>query len=153
MGVGGEKPLQSLRDSFPTSGEATCPNCFRCRFPVLRGIGVYADAGEAGEGVFPLRSVLVPIPVTKKRCHSGRRSRSGTFIRKVHWGPRSALRFGGDDNELESLAISLLVIRHNPQAQIAQLLRGRQGWGAHHQVLGVLVHWEHNDIANVGGAS
>ncbi len=51
------------------------------------------------------------------------------------------------------LAICLLVIRHNPQAQIAQLLRGRQGWGAHHQVLGVLVHGEHDDVANVGGAS
>ncbi len=57
MGVGGEKPLQSLRDSFPT--------CCHVPLPRLRGIGVYADAGEAGEGVFPLRSALVPILITQ----------------------------------------------------------------------------------------
>ncbi|AMS29500.1 hypothetical protein AEM38_08565 [Hyphomonadaceae bacterium UKL13-1] len=35
------KPLQSLRDSFRASGEATSPNCFRCRFPD-RGVSTHA---------------------------------------------------------------------------------------------------------------
>ena len=58
MGVGDEKPLQSLRDSFPTSGEAACPNCFRLPLPHSWG-----SSGEAGEGVFPPGSALVPILV------------------------------------------------------------------------------------------
>ena len=33
--------------------------------PRFRGFGACADAGEAGEGVFPLRSALVPILVTQ----------------------------------------------------------------------------------------
>ena len=32
-------------------GKRLRPSCFRLPLPRLRGIGVYADAGEAGEGV------------------------------------------------------------------------------------------------------
>jgi hypothetical protein len=36
-GCWGVEPLQSLRDSFPTSGEAACPNCFRVPLPRFTG--------------------------------------------------------------------------------------------------------------------
>ena len=81
----------------PRVGKRRVPTASGCRFPVLRGFGACADAAAGGEGVFPIGSALVPILVTKNRCHPGRRSRSGTLCRKVHQGPRSALRFGGDD--------------------------------------------------------
>ena len=83
MGVGGEKPLQSLRDSFPTSGEAACPNCFRLPLPHSWG-----SSGEAGEGVFPSGSALVPILV-KQGIHQNGAKGKGIWPLK-----RQPLRFG-----------------------------------------------------------
>jgi hypothetical protein len=40
-----DSPLQSLRDSFPTSGEAVGPLASTCRFPI------YGEAPRSGGGV------------------------------------------------------------------------------------------------------
>ena len=53
MGVGGEKPLHCLRQSFPINGEAACPNCCHLPLPRLRG-----SSAEGSEGVFPLKTPL-----------------------------------------------------------------------------------------------
>ena len=90
----------------------------------------------------------------QKRCHPRRRQPIGDLVPHNPWGsPLYAFASAGMTLNWKVLAIGLLIVRNNPQTQIAQLLRGGQGWGAHHQVLGVLVHGEHDDISNVGGAS
>jgi hypothetical protein len=45
MGVGTEKPLQSLRDSFPMNGEASLSHLFPRPLPRSRG-----SSAEGGEG-------------------------------------------------------------------------------------------------------
>ena len=63
MGVG--LPLQSLRDSFPMNGEAASPNCLRLPLPHSWG-----SSGDAGEGVFPLRTPLLQAMPPQRPCSS-----------------------------------------------------------------------------------
>jgi len=57
--------------------------------PRLRGIGVYADAGEAGEGVFPLRTLLPQVLPAHKPKPA--RPRQGKLRRVDSWTLHSYL--------------------------------------------------------------
>ena len=52
-----------LRGQLPHEWGSGVSQCLSLPIPHSWGIGVYADAGKAGEGVFPPGSALVPILV------------------------------------------------------------------------------------------
>ncbi len=52
---------------YPTSGEAAAGSSGDTPLPRLRGIGVYADAGEAGEGVLQQGQIKTYPPPIKPR--------------------------------------------------------------------------------------
>ena len=70
-----------------------------CRGAARSGLDPSNRPQTITSGLWCRQSLHQSLPEEKnqKRCHPGRRSRSGTLCRKVPWGPRSPLRSGGDD--------------------------------------------------------
>ena len=78
---------------YATSGEAVVGSFCDRPLPRLRG-----SSGEADEGVFPLRSALVPTLVTQKLSSRTVTTDPGSFGAKSMEAPALCYRFGGVDS-------------------------------------------------------